>query len=124
MRIRFALIGAKGAVSFVVHDWEHGVPPTDAARRELEDGWLRQFGHPLYPLGVDIGMHSATPTEWTESMDCDLLPSGRCWYDGSGLRAIDIADEWRRRGRDEDFVWRYLLAHYTSVFYGGTVEES
>lgn len=61
--------------------------------------------------------------------DCDVLPGGVCYYDGSGL-AADVP--WRLlREEGHEAVWAFLRGHYSDLFEspredaagGATVDE-
>lgn len=96
MRMRFLLRGPLGATQFLMGaGWVPG-------RREVND-W--------YPSGWDLGYHALKPSyEGHESYDCDLLPGGHCYYDGSGLAADPVMDAFIAEG--EPAVWRALHEFY------------
>lgn len=69
--------------------------------------------------GTDVGYHSPVPMyEDQRSMECELIEGGKCYYDGSGLRA----DEWVKeifslRGkRPEELIWEKLEQEYKERF--------
>lgn len=106
MEIRWYLRGPKGVAQFAVYtDWipgelrpGHGRPPVGYPPREPAQ----------YPRGVDLGYHAIAPQyEEQESMGCDLLPTGRCFYDGSGLNAVRLARRFTDEG--EQAVWDELM---------------
>ena len=102
--LRMYVIGARGAVQFVLYtDWH--LPHVDEE--------LRAKGSLIGPTPADLGYHSPIPTyEGQENYahdDCHLLGC-RCYYDGSGLNAERIFDVLRSEGSDG--VWRELEAYY------------
>lgn len=113
-RITFVLKGAKGAVQFMIGtNW---YVPT--AREHL----LR-FAHTqsdclkMAPEGWDVGYHSLVPMyQGQEPMgrDCELVEGGKCFYDGSGLRA----DEWVPLfvAGGTDWLWPKLEEEYRAFF--------
>lgn len=69
--------------------------------------------------GYDVGYHSPKPMfEGHGEMDCDLLDTGKCYYDGSSLQAGEWAKEiFAIRGeRPDDEVWRRLEKEYEERF--------
>jgi len=72
--------------------------------------------------GFDVGYHSPTPKyQGQESMECELLPGGRCFYDGSSLAAEKWTEEiFSTRGDlPENVLWRKLFELYQETFEGG-----
>ena len=69
-------------------------------------------------MAVDLGYHSPKPRwEGQEDygrMDCDLLPGGECYYDGSGLNAGPVLERFINEGPGA--VWSELVDYYHSVF--------
>jgi hypothetical protein len=64
------------------------------------------------PMAVDLGYHSKVPLydEQTPSFtDCPFT-GGECYYDGSGLRAMEVYKEFRTRG--EEWLWNELEEFY------------
>lgn len=69
----------------------------------------------LYPMPYDLGYHSPKPMyEGQPSLDCDLVPEGRCYYDGSGLNAYNAFAVMLREGGDG--LWKYLEEYYKELF--------
>lgn len=69
--------------------------------------------------GYDVGYHALTPQyEGQSQMDCELFPCGKCYYDGSSLRAEEWVDEiFSIRGeRPDDEIWRRLENEYIERF--------
>src|SRR3954469_667919 len=77
--IWFVLKGPNGAVQFMVNFGVYLPSVTHVTPGEIH--------------GFDVGYHAPTPQyeEQTEC-ECEHLPGGKCYYDGSGLRA----EEWVR----------------------------
>lgn len=113
VRITFRLVGEKGAVQWMIGtDWF-----VESARKHLATFPRRDWDDGRAPKGWDLGYHSPTPHyEGQESRECDLLPGGHCYYDGSGLNA-DLLIEGFLAGGD-DWVWSRLEAYYANTFEG------
>lgn len=70
------------------------------------------------PMPADLGYHSPTPMyEGQTQMPCDLLPEGKCYYDGSGLRAYDVFKQLLEKG--DEGVWEMLESEYRCLFENG-----
>lgn len=66
------------------------------------------------PCPADRGYHWATPQyEGQEARDCELLPGGKCYYDGSGMNA-EGTFQLLVSGGDEA-VWRDLQEFYDEL---------
>lgn len=104
--IRFVLQGEKGAVQFLMYtDWF--LPETEASPALSR----------LTPMAADLGYHSIAKPDYmavADDRDCDLLPSGRCYYDGSGLMAEPVLERLLREG--DEGVWAALTDYYLSHF--------
>lgn len=108
MQMRFLLAGEHGTIQFL-----------------MSTGWYPEKAgyswHHSGPSAWDLGAHWDTP--WWEGMDdpengwmhrdCDVRPNGRCWYDGSGLRADPVMEAFFLRG--EDAVWALLEEEYRRI---------
>lgn len=106
MRVRFLLIGPEGAVQFL---WN---VPTKG-RHEYPFEWVHA------PEGWDVGFHALTPRDWQDEsdfMECDLLSTGRCYYDGSSLQGEELGQKFMAEG--EDVVWEYLEERYRGWLLG------
>jgi hypothetical protein len=109
------LMGAAGAVQFVAAE----ISPHTSLHAMLSG-----FSTPL-PAdargalwdGVDVGYHSPIRRPECEhaTYQCDVLEGG-CFYGGSGLAAIELADFWVSRGFDDEVIWEYLAEAYREVF--------
>jgi hypothetical protein len=63
----------------------------------------------------DLGFHCSFDPGWsTEMDDCDVLPGGKCWYDGSSLNADPVFDRLCREGLDG--LWAELEDYYDGLF--------
>lgn len=98
MRVRFLLHGELGATQFLVkfltQPYGESLLDSEPAR-----GW-------------DLGYHSRKPGHGTEMEECDVVPEGRCWYDGSSLQADELARLFFAQG--EDIVWEWLEDRYAT----------
>ena len=130
MSIRFVLRGDEGATQFLMYThwtplgevdkdktYENGYhrSPIHVDRWDKENYGLGKTMFPLTspPMGADLGYHWSAPTYESEYMvaaDCDLLPGGQCYYDGSGLRADDLLKVFIDEG--DKAVWEELEEEY------------
>lgn len=112
LMIWFILKGPKGATHFVAnfdihlpHIEKNERPKWGLSSRGSCQGW-------------DVGYHSPRPM-YDESceMDCDVL-GGKCFYDGSSLRAEEWAEElFSTKGeRIEPLIWKKLEDEYHAIF--------
>ena len=104
VELRMYLGSPEGAVQFVLFTgwhWLDGNPPRN---------------NPAHaPIPADLGYHSPVPHyDGQETLPCDIIAGGRCYYDGSGLNAYPVY-EMLLRGGDEA-VWAYLEGYYAEVF--------
>src|SRR5690606_5416819 len=67
-----------------------------------------------YPDASDLGYHALAPN-YDEQMeyDCEYLPGGKCYYDGSGLAAEPVFEDFKVRG--EVAVWDALRSRYEDL---------
>ena len=110
MTLRFILKGERGATQFVIYTNWH-------LRHIQDERDGRQRHHfSCHPMPADLGYHS--PTALYEGQtgrgDCDLLPDGKCFYDGSTLNAEPVY--WRFVAEGEDAVWAELEDYYNARF--------
>jgi len=115
MEIRFELIKNNRAVQFVVYSnifLPHLYDEWDNNKENRIKSHLRLF---FKPLGADVGYHSPTSMyESQNSDDCHLLKGGKCYYDGSGLKAEKWVDIWLKEGNDK--IWEMLEEEWKEVF--------
>jgi hypothetical protein len=123
LRIRFLLKGPRGAVQFNVNTgW---LPQrADASRigvRNIES-W-NPIASKYYPLPTDLGYHSKKQQyEGQESMGpCEVLGGKNCYYDGSGLNAIDAMYTLVNGG--DKALWRFLEDYYNHIFFDAPYPE-
>ena len=96
IRTRFAVIGSRGAVTFTIR--------TGGGYDDL--AW-----------GIDAHTPTAKYPEFQQEAECDLLPGGKCFSDGSALQASEL---WRavlttgdaETAPDEELIWRTLEDRY------------
>ena len=124
MDLRFVLVGAKGAVQFVLFtnwltSWDRmdnekgGVRCPDGRRRKDDLG----------PMPADLGYHAKEPQYDGQSPNrtsCEYI-DGVCYYDGSGLNAEDVFDVFTDKG--EEAMWKLLEGVYHAQFDGDPMPE-
>lgn len=113
LEVCFILVGKKGATQFMVH-FPVFLPHV---QKELDKDPTTRFFNRI--SGFDVGYHALTPQyEDQRQMDCDLLPDGKCYYDGSGLQADQWVNEiFSIKGKTlEDEIWNRLEIEYTERF--------
>lgn len=93
VEIRMVLRGPLGATQFVLF--------TGWMLPETLDWWASRGIETDYkPTPADRGYHWSTAQyEGQEACDCDLLPGGKCYYDGSGLNANETYQALVAKGR-------------------------
>jgi len=114
--LRMVLLGPLGATQFVAYTgWYLPQNMMDVLERELS--FREQHGHRLsLPLiGVDVGYHAPhAQYDDQEKRECDLLPGGACYYDGSSLRADEWASILIAEGSER--IWTMLEEEYRERF--------
>lgn len=110
MELMFRLQGPRGVVQFLVYTGMH-------LRHVEEELWERNQGgryNPFSPDGADIGYHSPVPTyEGQTARECDLLPEGKCYYDGTSLGASEFMPTFLEGG--DEAVWKMLEERYEDL---------
>ena len=111
LAIRFLAAGDAGAVQFVVNTgWvPQRVTPSSIFMRHVDD-----WGG--YTLPTDLGYHAKEPQyegQTEVSADCEFT-GGPCFYDGSGLDAMDGMYALVNGG--DEALWAFLDAYYEHVF--------
>lgn len=114
--IRFLVKGPKGATQFLLSTgWMLLHVQKECDKRILNPEYPHSLCH---PLPADVGYHSPTPRyEGQPVMDCDLIAGGKCYYDGSGLRAYDVYNRLLEQG--DKGVWEALESEYRCLFEHG-----
>lgn len=120
--IIFILKGHHGAVQVMINtDWflpatikeykkignKGKCPPTNLRDKEdYLDCW-------------DVGFHAKVKPsymEYSNENNCDILDSGKCYYDGSGTKGHDDKVIKILLEKGSDGIWKYLEKYYKGVF--------
>ena len=111
MTLRFILRGPEGAVQFIFYTAQHLKHVADELYTKYRDVRF----NPFHGMGADIGYHSLTPRyEGQECHACDVLESGKCYYDGTSCGASEFEDEFIAGG--DEAVWPMLEKQYHETF--------
>ena len=110
--MRCLLTGPLGVVQFVVFTgWmlEH-------IEKEMEARHHDAVGFRITrPMPADLGYHSPKPMyDGNSEMECDLLPGGKCYYDGSSLNAEKPFRLLKEQGSEA--LWTFLENYYRETF--------
>lgn len=112
MDIWFILKGKKGATQFMMSTGSF--LPNVIKEWIVKEHIVYKFNNePVYgiPKPWDIGYHSKKPMfEGHTSMKCELLPGGKCYYDGSSLQAEKPYEVYLKDG--DEGLWKYLEEEY------------
>lgn len=67
-------------------------------------------------MAADVGYHSPRPRYGSQEAmgPCEYLDGVQCYYDGSGMAAIDLAKKWAEHGYDEEVIWESLAGYYVN----------
>lgn len=109
LNMRWLVHGDAGSVQFVVHtmwlpSWVESSQFGDRVSAMIADRILS-------PMAADLGHHWATPLyEGEANLECEYLPAGRCFYDGSGLNAEQLFATLLTEGHDA--VWAAMEAYW------------
>lgn len=115
VEMKFLLKGDKGTIQFVVFThWQlpHVQKETDSRPIDMRFPYLLHK-----PMPADIGYHSPKPMyEGQEPMSgkCEYVEGGKCYYDGSSLRAEQVFNILCEKGSDG--VWEYMEQEYKERF--------
>lgn len=102
LRTEFLLHGDKGTVQFVFADYQG------------YKGFAMPYDMTYTRQAIDVGYHWDTPQyDGQEPMDCHVRPSGKCYYDGSGLLANEFYEDFSRLG--SEFLWGKLAGYYMDI---------
>lgn len=108
MDLRFVLVGPEGAVQWLAFLTQF-TPTAPISRIGSVEIAHPSLDETLMP--ADLGYHWPTARyEGQESRECEYLPGGHCYYDGSGLAAEEIVLPFLTDGPAG--VWRELRAYY------------
>lgn len=114
-RLIFVLKGTKGAIQFMV-----GMPlyPDTAVQHLINhhNGNAYEIAKSMKPSGWDVGYHSHEPMyEGHEPMqgECHII-GGKCFYDGSSLRADEWLSEFLVGGTN--WLWPQMEREYRDRF--------
>lgn len=114
VELRMVLRGERGATQFLLYTNWHLPHVTEELWRDRPLDVLR---HVVSPMPADLGHHWPTPTNEYEAehgpRDCDILPGGKCFYDGSGLAAERVYERLLREG--DAGVWAELEGYYRTL---------
>ena len=120
--LRMVLVGPLGAVQFVAFTgWYLPQNFGDLLNREMDFFERHGFSLSLSPRGIDVGYHSPHAMyEGQEERDCEVLPGGKCFYDGSSLRG----DDWCKIlvAEGSDAIWQSLEEEYRERFEAAVTE--
>jgi len=113
VEIRFVLKGPLGATQFLLYtNWMLPVGSCPISGTHQEG---RQSDVFYKPMPADLGYHAPRPQyESQVEMECDVLPGGRCYYDGSIRRAESVYERLLREG--DAGVWATLEDDYRLRF--------
>jgi len=85
-----------------------------------KDKWSSDYYEEVFNCW-DVGYHSKKRPKWdtykwVTQMDCDLLPGGKCYYDGSSLRGKEdkVVQIYMEKG--DDGIFEYLEKYYVEIF--------
>lgn len=113
MRIWFILLGAKGATQWLLGTGHYlGADGARVSSYRLSG----EKDQGPKPDAWDLGYHSPKPIyEGQEpNKECDLLPGGECYYDGSGLNGKPHVEPFLAGG--PDYIWGVLREDYDARF--------
>lgn len=117
VELRMVLKGPLGATQFLLYTGWHLLHVV-----EEQEHALLMKGEQLdaidlrirRPLPADRGYHWSVPKyEGQEARECDLLPGGKCYYDGSGLNAERTYIALLEKG--DAGVWADLEEYYNDL---------
>lgn len=117
--LRMVVKGPLGATQFLLYtNWQlpHVTKEQlDNPRWPLDKTAVRAVWQ---PLAADVGYHSPKPMYEDHSPmsgECEYVPGGVCYYDGSGLRAQEWYEQKLLPG-GSDAIWEALEEEYEDRF--------
>lgn len=118
VEMHFRLTGAKGMVQFVTYTNWHlpHVQKMLLSSRSMNEAIGGDPHWSVRPTPADLGYHSLVPMYEGQIKrdDCQYLPGGTCYYDGSGLAAEDVFKILVEQGSEG--VWKYMAEYYNDQF--------
>jgi hypothetical protein len=116
--VRFIVKGPWGATHFVIYtSWQLPKVQKELAKMAIKGSTIPTMTalEVLYkPLPVDVGYHALSPQyQGQEQIECTILEGGKCYCDGSALRAQDVFNILLEKGSKG--VWEYLEAEYRTL---------
>jgi len=110
VELRMVLRGPLGATQFLLYtNWQ--LPHVTQETYDAHYGDRRRIELFTKPMPADKGYHWSTPRyKDQQPMDCDLLPGGKCYYDGSTMNAEPLYEVLLTQGSEG--IWRELEAFY------------
>ena len=110
--LRMIVKGEHGAVQFVLY--------TEWMLPHVQDEMdCRNPPYRPRPVPADLGYHAHKPQydgQEPSQRSCQYLDGAPCYYDGSGLQAIEVFKMLLSGGSDA--VWKFLEERYHSMFDG------
>ena len=106
------LISTNSYLASVQKEYKHKFPD-----------FMERFGDYEGYSCYDVGYHSNKPIyKGQTKMECNILKSAKCYYDGSSLRGKDdrVAENFIKHG--EEWVWKYLEDEWNIRFGDKNVE--
>lgn len=115
----FYLQGPLGVVQFMMStNW---FLPHNIEEMKAEGQWFDKYGlgNKSLPEGWDVGYHSPRPhyEGQIQMSDCEFIEGGKCYYDGSALRASE--EKWVETlvSKGLDGIWTKLEEEYKHRFH-------
>jgi hypothetical protein len=121
MGLRFVFSGPKGSVQWVANmfNWYPGNVSHGSVGGTFEASFVPAFQHQHIgdAYAADLGFHSPTPMyEEHTKYECEYLPEGYCYYDGSTLNAEPLLEAFLEHGPHA--VWAALARYYNEALAG------
>lgn len=112
--LKMVLKGERGAVQFVIYTGWNLPHVTEEYRAKMRPDKYFLFE----PMPADIGYHSPKPMYKSQEpiqQECPYLDGKPCYYDGSGLQAIEVYENILLTEGSEG-VWKHLEQKYKDWF--------
>jgi len=115
MEIRFELMKNNRAVQFLVFSNIYSPHLYKEWDSDSNCSVKYHLATSFKPLGADVGYHSPIKIYKSQSANkCHLLKGGKCYYDGSSLKAEKWVDIWLKEGNDK--IWLMLEEEWEDIF--------